>query len=44
MKNLINFARLSIGSAVPHILEQWLAMEQFVKILESDPKRIPILS
>ena len=32
---------LSIGSAVRRILEQWQAIEQFVKFLESDPKRIP---
>ena len=32
---------LSIGSAVRRILEQWQAIEQLVKFLESDPKRIP---
>ena len=32
---------LSIGPAVRRILEQWQAKEQFVKFLESDPKRIP---
>ena len=32
---------LSIGPAVRRILEQWQAIEQFVKFLESDPKRIP---
>ena len=32
---------LSIGPAVRRILEQWQALEQFVKFLESDPKRIP---
>ena len=32
---------LSIGSAVRRILEPWQAIEQFVKFLESDPKRIP---
>ena len=31
---------LSIGPAVRRILEQWQAIEQFVKFLETDPKRI----
>ena len=32
---------LSIGPAVRRILEQWEAIVQFVKFLESDPKKIP---
>ena len=32
---------LSIGPAVRRILEQWKAIVQFVKFLESDPKKIP---
>ena len=32
---------LSIGPAGRRILEQWKAIVQFVKFLESDPKKIP---
>ena len=31
---------MSIGPAVRQILEQWEAIVQFVKFLESDPKKI----
>ena len=32
---------MSIGPAVRRILEQWKAIVQFVKFLESDPNKIP---